>query len=700
MTRDSLSLPLEPPPPPALPPLPKEIKSGGVSSALTSRIREIGVTRPQVKEPLSKEHVVKWKSFETPTSMGSRRLHVDLSSLPPDASEEDKRAVELGCRNAYRKANEESELDVGAVALSFVSEPDADGKVTKGPLLRYANTLSRRYLDLHEALAQYDIAHGIPMIASAAGFLKAEGLTTQEILALKTPAQRFTEILEDLKKPFTERAQNVLVVMSGNKEITEEQAEELKRKFLDTKSRKQYLETLANKEKRTDLEERLFIAAKKYDEIMTAYETAVLKLFSDPTEQEKFLKSLPASDGATATIVEASNKLKGSFSPTERALLTKVFQKLDRHGYSIGEIEVKLSDAANLVTKAHATVEERVLMEIRHRVCDEQNEPPTETGVLGQNPLAYVNIITQGEPGNPEAEFRNQLTFVYKSKHLANEMLMNKEFSDFANKFLGEKNKGWSIDPTFVQVLSEKGRAGPVFNYGQQAKLASVLRSKAKEKETALFYKTHPRPSYEELLTKPTRPTSSLFQYDLTARELMALTGERPDEVARKKEKVPFLSGSTTYHLRSKEEVLPLPDSAEKKAALEYLEMVQELELPTTAGISGTYDSSMVMAGLVGLGLGIPPGGRQEQEDIRLAYIGFFVPARHHTVHEVMQSSKSYGLPYEPGPGSESQIYPHNKEVFLTRLETRRRDLGHTNPSYYLSAEYALSSYQKLRKPK
>jgi hypothetical protein len=178
---------------------------------------------------------------------------------------------------------------------------------------------------------------------------------------------------------------------------------------------------------------------------------------------------------------------------------------------------------------------------------------------------------------------------------------------------------------------------------------------------------------------------------------MFALTGEIQKKDVRKDEKVPFESGSLSYHLRNEEELAALSNTPDNKTALEYIKMVKELELPTAGGISGTYDFSMVMAGLIGMGIGDTDESQKEREVIRMAYIGYFAPARHHTVHEVMQSSKTFGMTYRPGPGFEAQIYPHDKQRFISRLAGQLAKNNQEVPSYYLSKKYVSEEYERRK---
>ncbi len=75
-------------------------------------------------------------------------------------------------------------------------------------------------------------------------------------------------------------------------------------------------------------------------------------------------------------------------------------------------------------------------------------------------------------------------------------------------------------------------------------------------------------------------------------------------------------------------------------------------------------------------------------EMIKLAFLGFMVPNTDHSVHEIMQSSKTFGLEYTPGPGYEKDVYPTGGEGFIQKLAQNQSLRGYKLPGYYLSEEY------------
>jgi len=91
------------------------------------------------------------------------------------------------------------------------------------------------------------------------------------------------------------------------------------------------------------------------------------------------------------------------------------------------------------------------------------------------------------------------------------------------------------------------------------------------------------------------------------------------------------------------------------KTTKEFLEVSARLGLPLGAGISGTLDQSTTMAAICGL-----VNSEADLENIRLAVIACMVPNEDHTVHEILQSSKSFGAAYDASPCMyEKVLSPH-----------------------------------------
>lgn len=182
-------------------------------------------------------------------------------------------------------------------------------------------------------------------------------------------------------------------------------------------------------------------------------------------------------------------------------------------------------------------------------------------------------------------------------------------------------------------------------------------------------------------------PDSS-FRHRLSPRELMNQVGDFRDLAVSPDKPIQMWSGGSIFRIREIEEI---EDSPQGRAAKQYIRMCEALGLPMLASISGTFDQMAAMAGFVQAALTF-----EELETLKVAMIAFMVPARDHTVDEILQSSKSYNLEYEPGPGFEKFIYPSMGNAFLKRLDAETERRNETRPAYYLSAEYAEQVYKQV----
>jgi hypothetical protein len=269
-------------------------------------------------------------------------------------------------------------------------------------------------------------------------------------------------------------------------------------------------------------------------------------------------------------------------------------------------------------------------------------------------------------------------------------------FIKFANSMLNQEKKEWKIDESYVEAMNIRGPAylPPIFRYGSQANLNKYLRGTISEKEVEDFQKENPPPTLKEL-SEGTAKLDDNFRYKLTNRELLNQFGVlSKNESLDDSQRVKYGSGSAAFHLYESSEI-PVDTDPRSEWAKKYVKMVDELKIPTAAGISGTLDQSIAMAGLVGIGIGNQK--EKELEEMKVAYLAFMVPNADHSVHEIMQSTKTYGLDYTPGPGYEEYIYPSGGEDFLHSLYEAQKKRGLEKPSFYLSQEHAAEVAQNIK---
>src|SRR5581483_6393745 len=90
-------------------------------------------------------------------------------------------------------------------------------------------------------------------------------------------------------------------------------------------------------------------------------------------------------------------------------------------------------------------------------------------------------------------------------------------------------------------------------------------------------------------------------------------------------------------------------DKWKAKADSEYVQKLRSLKLPFGAGPSGTTDRIMSMAQLLGYG---------DTYAARLACIGYLLPIRAHSLHEIMLAASTYGCDFTDGQKLYTNVKP------------------------------------------
>jgi len=115
-----------------------------------------------------------------------------------------------------------------------------------------------------------------------------------------------------------------------------------------------------------------------------------------------------------------------------------------------------------------------------------------------------------------------------------------------------------------------------------------------------------------------------------------------------------------------------------------------EYRIPQIAGISGTTDLILTFAHIMGI------EDLADLEILRLAIIVQMVDARHHSIHEILTSSQSFGLNYEFSPHFYGALLPHHMEMndrLTHEIEKRQLDRAGSLPQGILN-ECATERYQ------
>lgn len=644
-----------------------------------------------------------------------------------------KKAVESRIAEEYHRSIRLMERSTADLALEYTREekphlppflPTATDVEKVVPLLlQYARTYSQRYLDLLQAYVSIEAKKGIPMIPVDIGQLKLHGFTSTQILRMQPACSIFTNIAADIKHLLIE-VNHPEVFKVILKLLTDNARESslplgLERKTVANWSKGDFeksilillLEIKIEKllpHKEIDAIELLKIKIQKEIEV-----TPIDALKEIPPKWSKLLelskKDLEHQIGCSLTahqyqglkhlyqtsvlltlqqydkLVELFNKYD-SIPEEESQLINKAFFLMHDFGHlsyeNIMEQLIQLGGMNPSLLNKGASEDERLLMEIRHRIAGESIKTINSPGTLGHNSLAYLNLLKWGEPDNPEAEFRNRMFFVYMLNHFANEIIIDDKMVSDMNDWLKEHGKGWAMDVHFIESMRnrEKYYLPPIFRYGANAVLNTQFRRMKLEEDTQKYYRAHPNISIEEAMSG-TADINSLHRSKLSKRELLNQRGEWtyvPND-PRNKRPLIFGTGSAVFDLAPR-------SSTFSSSTREYLKSVEELGLPVCAGISGTLDQSTTMGGLVGLGTTSDDNQRRYQLEItRLAYLAFMLPGADHTVHEIMQSARTYGLDYVAGPGYEAYVFPPDSVHVKEQLEDLQRKRGSELPAYYFS---------------
>ena len=331
-----------------------------------------------------------------------------------------------------------------------------------------------------------------------------------------------------------------------------------------------------------------------------------------------------------------------------------------------------------------------LLSEIRHRVSGE-GDPNLAYGNLGTNPLVWRNLfercVIPTDINQQLCEFRNRMFFVYMLNHFANEIISDEAIIESINTYLRKSKFNWIIDKKFVEVIKmykkeTLGYLPPVFRYGTHASLNANLREIITSQEQ--INRRYRKLNAIDCIEKPIVPANKLSKshiqdaraissYTLSSKEILGMHGEIlpesfPNHV---KERNVFSSGSALFKMKCSQDSMT---NFFLTQSISY-----GMKLPS--GVSGTLDQSLTMAGLVGIGV-TNNLARNEKElyDLRLAYIIFMGIPYDHSLHEIMFSSRSYGLKYNFNENFCHDLYPYDTENLLRVIRSNQQKSDHILP--------------------
>ncbi|KAB8039900.1 hypothetical protein GCL60_06465 [Silvanigrella paludirubra] len=309
-------------------------------------------------------------------------------------------------------------------------------------------------------------------------------------------------------------------------------------------------------------------------------------------------------------------------------------------------------------------------------------------GNAGSTPQTWILYFENKFIGQENfIEFRHRLFFVYKLMGFMNSCIQNEILIKELNKIIKSKYNlnmdDWCINVEYAQYLNHRcentKKKIPVYKTGPAASLNVFLRQGIDNDDIYLERKNNlDIASYQDIADKKFHSYSpKLFDVVISEREAMALTGDLKKDIRNtpnSKRPISYISGALTYEYIS---------NPANKDAQKYLEIAKELCLPIICGISGTMDYSLSMAALVFLGIKNKKQDLEYQNIIKLAYITWMSIGYDHTLHEMLFSATSYGIPYIPGPYIVDYIYPNDID-FKLKIEEKLKEIGLDLPSNIL----------------
>jgi len=602
--------------------------------------------------PNQDDHTVRfqhWRNDVTPTFESQNVL------LPQDPDE----------MQEYQKSMYLMEHSVADLALAYVHRNLGDKQASTdkfrrddgmfsqakpGVILAFANTCTQRYMDMLNAYINWEIENHIPMVPVDAGQLKSHGFTSEEIIAMQPAAIKYTELADIIMDTLSD--QNGQEIGGYSKE-----------------------------------------AINQFDKL-----AAILTDQNKSVSRQSFIGLSPEDlknhfgiDISQAKLQRIQNCFIefDKMDDVSKKLLKRIhflMNGIAKVGYQ--DIFKQLHFVATMETRDAVAHDERLLMELRHRITGDGSTEQNAYGALGSNPTAYLNLLKHGEPNNREAEFRGKMYLIYKLNHFANAVMLSEQKTEHINQWLKKNNKGWSIDNDLVAAMNARGPKNipPVFRYGANASHTSLLR---KNKTNAEMAQNLPNITVKEATLSNVGKYSlnKFFRQKLSTRELMNQTGEWDVNKANTNKPLNFVSGGALFKPATQTlfNVSENTDPSKVAGATQYLESAKRLGLPQIAGISGTLDQGIILAGLVGLGIDQNQDVREaELQAIKLAYLAFMLPANDHSVHEIMQSSKTFGLPYVAGPSYYQYIFPADQAFIASELSNLQNLRGSKLPSAYV----------------
>ena len=424
---------------------------------------------------------------------------------------------------------------------------------------------------------------------------------------------------------------------------------------LDTNERKQlWTELVAHPSTEPQTTERFLQGMGGERETSEAYTTAVEGFFEIP---------LALRDSEDVKFIEPDK-----FPLLQDYAKREAFRERDFHTTAAGE---RYENPKNFNRQTiNDSKQLRILMEISQRngsFATEEFDKPTfekpnthKIGEISEVLSLFAHLDPKKREGasesrniTNEAVFRATMAFLVQQHFIMNEIykLPKKQF-DQMNTIL-DRDHGFQLkgDPNGViqQTLESGG--------GQYALFSNThIRASKTSAEREAHYASYgdtPNTLFMEVAKNPSAVEQSAFDNTQNQR-----------------------SGSAT-HIFGGGDIFTVPKNlgelqSDDPNAMEYMQGVEKHRYPVVAGISGTSARHFALGEAIGL-LATPA----KQQKLLTACLAFMIPLRHHSVHEVVSTLKSFNIPYDHTRGLVEGIgHFMGRENFRQELNTQKTEMG------------------------
>ncbi len=639
-----------------------------------STSNQISVVQPNQQGTLVPKTAAKIKQF---TERSPQAWKIFSKNSPPDfsytapvvdfkgmmLSPEEKKAVQDKAMGNYKKAMKTLDYSIADASLGMLED-----KETNPELLETLNKFADRYLDVYQAYAELQQEEKAPFFNADIGIAKSFGFSHKDVSEMVKPAQWYLKECNALRKSIEKSNK------SDGAAIADGAIHYLSGHNFSFKSIKSLDKNSSKLIKGTKCSQKLLYKALENPQILSAVKTFCANINGN------------AHDGV---IIKDLGKKFGQF------------------GGSIATIEKLKQHLATYSPKQTCDLQDQrdiVVEELKSRLGEGEREP----GYIEAS-LMLDLLEDKSENRDPITSMRHKLYFLYKSKGLANEIAASPELVDKVNQKLAKK--GWQLDKGVCNYLHEQAPDAPIFKVGSYAaeNTAGNLRRRVKPEKSQTQFAASEKLTWSDAEKSRSKVNavgqkklSRPFRFKMSPEEEMTyfksifdkhkvtnLSEKRGNvelqeelETAKKIHKQPWIPGKHYWGLNNS-----------SKSNSPYIKAVEALGLPQQAGISGSTDQTLTMAGMVGI------TSVEEVKRLRLMYLGWMTSHDDHSVNEILTGANSFGGGYKASPDYYKQIYPEDSK-FVEKVAAEQERRGCLLPDYYLSNEHARECLALHRKEK